>query len=815
MRKFTFKNLLKKTARLFRSKKFRRFILFAVLAFLIFVPAYIFSLAKNLPSIGQIETRKVNESTKIYDKTGKVLLYEIAGEERRTVVSSEKIPKYAKDATIAIEDEKFYEGPAFDWRAMIRAAAEDLIHGQLVQGASTITQQLAKNAFLSSDKTISRKIKEVFLAIKLNNRYTKDQILTLYLNEVPYGSNVYGIEAASETYFGKTADELTIAESAVLAAMLQAPSYYSPWGTHQKELFSRAQLILKKLKDAGKINNVEFVAASSEKMTFLPPAKGIRAPHFVMAVEDYLSQKYSEDAVRNGGLRVITTLDWDLQRAAEKAVLDGARRNEKLYNGKNAALVAEDPKTGQILAMVGSRDYFDTSIDGNFNVATQGLRQPGSALKPFVYLLAFKKGYTPDTVIFDVPTEFSNIAGCKSPPDYENDNPNCFHPKNFDERFVGPIKMKNALAESRNVPATKTLYLAGLKDAVGLANDFGISTLTNSNIYGLSLVLGGGAVKLIDLVGAYSALSQDGVRHDQSLVLEIKDKSGNVLELYKDNSEQVVEPEYPRLINDILSDPDLRTPLYQNSLGLTVFPDYDVALKTGTSNDYHDAWTMGYTPFLVTGVWAGNNDNSPMQRSGSSILAAVPIWHDFMAEALKKYIPETFTKPDPLVAEKPVLHGECVIENQIHSILYYVDKNNPAGPEPQNPGDDPQFDNWESSVVSWASVNVPGFNNNQNNNLPTNQAYSPGGNYPPKINIISPSSGSFVGQLIGSSPLSDIKIYWNGYLLGDYSAAPYTNYTLNTTVAPPEILNQNTLGIEVKDEKGLISRGDIIVYKSQ
>jgi membrane carboxypeptidase/penicillin-binding protein PbpC len=365
-------------------------------------------------------------------------------------------------------------------------------------------------------------------------------------------------------------------------------------------------------------------------------------------------------------------------------------------------LVAEDPQTGQILALVGSADYFNTSNDGNFDVATQGLRQPGSSLKPFVYLTGFQMGYTPDTVLFDVPTEFSTNSSCPAVPDFSNTNKACFHPQDFEGTFAGPLSIRDALAQSVNVPAVKMLYLAGEDNALQNITNFGITTLGNSSNYGLSLVLGGGAVHLVDLTEAYTVLATDGIKHTQTMLLQVQDSSGNTLELYQDQASQVADAQSVRLINDILSDSQAREPLFQSSLNETVFPGYDVALKTGTSNDYRDAWAMGYTPSLVVGVWAGNNNNSPMQKSGSSILAAVPMWSAFMTQALPLVPNTTFTQPDPVTPANPALGGSYRDANgQPHTILYFINKNNPTGPAPTNPAGDPQYYNWETGVQNY------------------------------------------------------------------------------------------------------------------
>lgn len=668
-------------------------------------------MAQELPNPEEFIDGQITQSTKIYDRTGEVLFYEIHGNEKRTVIPFEEIPDYTKKATLAIEDQGFYKHAAMDIRGTIRALIANIISGDMSQGGSTITQQLARNTFLTPEKTIKRKIKELILANWIEEKYTKDKILELYLNQIPYGTNAYGIESASQTYFNKPAKDLSLAESATLAAMIQAPSYYSPWGTHINELMSRKNYVLDQMYNLGFIDIQEKDSAKNAELVFTSQNIGkIKAPHFVMMIKDYLSQKYGEDMVEKGGLRVITTLDWNLQQLAEKAVETGAQRNTKLYQGKNAALVAQDPKTGQILALVGSKDYFDNSIDGKFNVAVQGLRQPGSSFKPFAYITAFEKGYSPNTIVFDLPTEFSSYTDiCPLVNiNYNNENSLCFHPQNFDNTFRGPINLRNSLAQSINIASVKVLYLAGLTNTIQTAQKFGLSTINDPARYGLSLVLGGGEIKLIDMVGAYSIFSQKGIKHNQSIILEVNNSGGEILEKYLDQATRIIDQQYPKIINNILSDNEARAGLFQGSLGLTVFPGRDVALKTGTTNDYKDAWTMGYTPSLVVGVWAGNSDNAPMQKHAGSILAAVPIWSEFMNAALLNYPMEFFDKPDEFVENnKPMMNGEYIVNNQIHNILYYIDKNNPLGPQPINPELDSQYWNWELPIGNWWN-NLPG-----------------------------------------------------------------------------------------------------------
>lgn len=765
-------------------------------------------LTSDLPDPAIFDSRKVAQSSKIYDRTGEILLYEIHGEEKRTVIPWEEIPELVKWATLAIEDAGFYEHAALDWKSVARAVLVNLREGRFAQGASTITQQLARNAFLSPEKTITRKLKELALAFRLERRYTKDEILNLYLNQIPYGANSYGIEAAAQSYFEKSARDLTLAEIAILASLPKAPSYFSPWGNHKNALLKRKDAVLDRMEELGFISSSEAATAKKEVLKFAPPITKIIAPHFVMAVQDYLNSQFGEEVVRSGGLIVKTTLDVKLQEIAERVVAEGAKRNEELYSGKNAALVAMDASTGQILAMVGSRDYFDTAIDGNFNVATQGLRQPGSTMKPFVYLAAFQKGFTPDTVLFDLETEFDTT-----------EEENSYKPQNFDGQFRGPVRMKEGLAQSINVPSVKTLYLAGIDNVLRIMKSFGITTLTERSRYGLSLVLGGGEVRPVDLASAYATLAQEGVYRPATMILDIRDSMGRIREVYRDTPERVMDELYPRIVNDILADIDLRQPLFQNSLPLTQFSDHEVALKTGTTNDYRDAWAAGYTPSFVTVVWAGNNDNTPMIKRGTSILAAVPIWSAFMREALMKRPAEIFPRPDPLFTEKPALRGEVVINGQVHDILYYVNKNNPRGPAPQFPDEDIQFKNWEDPVLEWLKSHPIEM-------LATGTA-------PVVINsaqtfafiVRAPQNGAFVTNAItveidvfSPAPIDRVELRFNNQLMsigsgqmfiktGDFSYS----YKTEIPIANPEL--QNALNVKIVSTNGKTLEKDIILYR--
>lgn len=779
-----------------------------------FAISLFFYITSGLPPVEELQNRQVVESTKIYDRTGTVLLYDIHGEEKRTVIKSEEIPKFVKDATVSVEDASFFTNPAFDWRGILRAIAVNIIKGRALQGGSTITQQLAKKSFLTDERTIWRKLKELVLASRLEKKYTKDEILTLYLNQIPYGSNTYGIEAAAETFFNKKAGDLTLSESALLAALPNAPSYYSPWGSHTKELMARKNYILDRMHELGYIDSIDLATAKSAKIEFAEQSKtGIKAPHFVEYVQDYLNNKYGEGVVRTSGLKVTTTLDWDLQQAAETAVKDGVKRNTDLYGGMNGALVASDPKTGQILAMVGSADYFDSKNEGNFNVATQGLRQPGSTFKPFAYLTAFEKGFTPDTILWDVPTEFSpDDSKCPTIPNFsatETDD-TCYHPQNNDGIFRGPVKMKEALSQSLNLPSVKTLYLAGVGDTISNAQKFGIATLSDRSRFGLSLVLGGGEVKLVELVNAYGVFATEGVKHDISAILKVEDKNGNVLEEYEDTGEQVVDPQYPRLINDILSDIDLRSLLFKNSLPLTQVPGYQIALKTGTTNDFVDAWTIGYSPDLVVGVWAGNNHREPLKSRAGSVLAAVPIWHAFAVDAFKKFAPDTFTKPDPIQSDNPVLRGELPAGDR-HEVLYYLNRQN-----------DSQYKNWEAGLQEWLKTNSPDTTKfavaDSTPASPAPAASAPGAD-DTAITVSSPKNGdtftdgfNINAQINSPAEIAKIEVYFNNGLLDSKIGDLGQSYSYTAAFSPALKNQQNLLTIKVADKNGKQTEKSLILF---
>ncbi len=684
----------------------------------------------KIPSLDTIQDRKVSQSTKIYDNTGKILLYDVYQKTKRTVLPFENISPKIKDATISIEDKDFYSHNGFKPTSFIRAVIANLTTGEYSQGGSTITQQVVKNSVLTGDKSFlggpARKLKEIVLSLKIEKMLSKEQILGMYLNENPYGGTLYGVEEASQAFFGKPALEVTLAEAAYLAAIPQAPTFYSPYGQNKARLDQRKNLVLDEMLEDGKITKEENEEAKIETVTFLPKSNSnIKAPHFVMFVKEYLEKKYGKDVLEQGGLRITTTLNYDLQQKAEAIALKYATINEKNFNGKNDAFVAIDPKTGGILTMVGSRNYFDKEMDGNFNVTTAH-RQPGSTFKPFVYAEAFIKGYTPDTVLFDLKTQFSTRCAKEN----LTSEGECYSPGNYDDKFRGPMTLREALAQSINIPAVKTLYLAGIADSIRLAENMGITSLGSANQYGLTLVLGGGEVSLLDMTSAYGVFAAEGVRNPYISILKVEDNNGRVLEEAEPKPVNVLDAEVARKISDILSDNVARTPLY-GANSVIYFGDRDVAVKTGTTNDYKDAWTIGYTPSVVVGTWAGNNDNKPMAKKVSGLIVA-PMWREFMNEVLKTVPPESFTEPqrEDSYDLKPVLRGKwqggisTVISNVtasstdpnlsyesnqetlaggVHSILYWLNKNDPRGTSPVYPESDPQFERWEYPIRLWAT----------------------------------------------------------------------------------------------------------------
>lgn len=647
-----------------------------------------------IPALNSFDSRKVAQSTKLYDRTGKTVLYDLNHDVKRNIVPLSDISPYLQQATISIEDSDFYHHHGVSFTGIARSILTDVLTLSYAQGGSTITQQVVKNTILSGHKSITRKVQEWILAFKFEQRYTKEQILEFYFNVTPYGGTMYGAEVAARTFYGKSAKDLDIAEAAYMAAIPQLPTYYSPYGNNRESLDARKNLVLKRMKELGYINDAQYQQAKDEVVVFSRQQNNtILAPHFVFYIEQYLEEKYGPD-VATQGLQVTTTIDADLQHQAETTVNQYALSNVKKFNASNAALVAIDPKTGQILAMVGSRDYFDKDIDGNYN-ATLAERQPGSSFKPFVYAAALQKGYTPLTSVFDLPTQFSTTC---SPSDNFNSVPPCYAPGNYDDKFRGPMTFTTALAQSINVPAVKTLYLAGIPSVLDLAKNMGITTLGKPSDYGLSLALGAAEVRLLDLVSAYGAFANDGMLNPVTGILRVTDKDGKTLEEFKPAPKMVLDADIAHEMSSMLSNNEARQPEYPPINPFT-FPGYDVAAKTGTTNESRDAWTIGYTPSIAIGVWAGNNDNTPMVKEIAGYIVA-PMWHEVMQYALGKYPNEVFPEAPPIPDSAPAaLRGIYTDGTSMHDILYWVNKNSPLSGG--SSVGDAQYAYWEYPIANW------------------------------------------------------------------------------------------------------------------
>ena len=616
---------------------------FLIVGSVLFVGLLFAWYAKDLPRPDKVR-RSEGLSTVILDRNGENL-YDIFEGENRIPVQWEDIPQYLKDATVAIEDKEFYRHQGLSTIGIFRGMAACLILRRC-QGGSTLTQQLVKNVLLSQERTLPRKMKEAVLAIQIERKYKKDEILQMYLNEAPYGGTAVGVEAASQYYFGKPANELGLVESVILAGLPQAPSRYSPFGTDPKAYVWRSQQVLRRMREDGYITVQQETEARKqlESVKFTEDEAGLRAPHFVAYVKEQLIEKFGSTLVEGGGLRVTTTLDWKLQEKAQEIVADEVKKAKTLKVSNGAAVVI-DPKTGEILAMVGSKDYSATDAAGlKFNVVTQGLRQPGSAIKPITYAAAFKKGYTASTLLLDVDTKYP--SGDPAKPEY--------NPKNYDGKFRGPIQLRYGLGNSINTIAVKISALVGVRDILRVAYDMGLSSLepNDENIrrIGLSLTLGGGEVKLLDLTSAFGVFATGGFRQEPVSILNVEDAKGKVLFEHKiPAARRVLSYDIAYLISHILSDNEARREVFGPKSYL-VIGGKTVAVKTGTTDDKRDNWTVGYTPSIVVGAWVGNNDNSPMHPSlASGVTGAAPIWNRIIRETLKDKPDEQFTRPDTII----------------------------------------------------------------------------------------------------------------------------------------------------------------------
>jgi 1A family penicillin-binding protein len=736
------------------------------LASILAASAYAY-IAVRLPSPEELSIRaNTFESTKIYDRNG-VPLYEIFDPSggRRTKVPLDRIPLSVRQATIATEDPTFYANPGFNPLSILRAFWVNLRERYIVSGASTITQQVVKNTFLSPEVTFSRKIKEAILATEITRRYSKDEILEIYLNQNYYGNMAYGIATASEVYFDKPVEELTLAEAALLAGIPQGPAIYDPY-TNLAGAKIRQGIVLDLMVKRGYISREEAGKAKTEELRLSPQQIEMEAPHFVVYVREQLEAEYGTEFIYRAGLQVYTTLDMRIQETAERTIREKVATLAEL-DATNAALVALNPQNGQILAMVGSADFYSTDIDGQVNVTLRP-RQPGSAIKPVNYVAAFERGWTAATFIMDIKTQFPDGAN----PPYE--------PDNHDKQEHGPVLVRGALARSLNIPAVKTLQFVTLPGMLEMAHRLGITSLNRPD-YGLSLTLGGGDVTLLELSSAYAAFANGGRRVRPTPILHIEDSSGRLIaQAPAETGEQVLDPRHAYVITSILSDREARLPTFgpNNVLELS----RPVAAKTGTTDDYRDAWTIGYTPDLVAGVWVGNSDNTPMNRVYGS-RGAGPIWHDFMEEVLRDAPVMDFAVPNgmqtveicpvsgKLRTEKcPPARSELFVAEtapqspcDVHTDVRICSVSGKRGSEfcPDNVVHTQYFEVYPPEYRSWAEA--------QGKLQPPVDACHIH-TQPPRVQILEPRDGSIVEGIVpvyGSARMGDLKHYEVQYGIGD------------------------------------------------
>lgn len=672
------------SSRIFLYSRLSRLAFFGLIGGIVLTIFLFIFYSRDLPTPSKLSSSNLSQSTRILDRNG-VVLYDIYGDQNRTYVELKDIPKTLQQATIAIEDKDFYKNEGFSVTGFLRGIIIDPILRQRVTGGSTITQQLVKNALLTSERSIPRKIKELILAIQVDKKYSKDQILELYLNVAPYGGTNVGVETASEQYFGKKAKDLNLLESAVLAGFPQSPSIYSPYGEYPTAYIGRTKDVLRRMREDGFITKSQEQRALAQlpKMKFLEKTQSIKAPHFSFYVKKLLVDKFGENLVEQGGLTIETTLDYKLQQTAEKIVkeeVDNAR-NLKVGNG---AVVVLDPKSGEILSMVGSKDFFATEsatigtkkapFEGQFNVMTQGHRQPGSSIKPAMYATALEKGYTASALIMDTKTVFPDQGG----KDYT--------PVNYDGKYHGPVQMRFALGSSLNIPAVKMQALVGIKSTLETAYRMGISTFSpsddNVKKFGLSITLGGGEVIPLELATAYSSFANGGYRVPETPILKVTDRSGKVLFKKEDVSKnRAISPEVAFIISHILTDNNAR--LITFGVNSFLNTGKTIAVKTGTTDDKRDNWAIGWTPSVLVAAWVGNNDNSPMGGIASGVTGATPIWRRVILEALKNKPNEEFAKPDNVIAISVDSYaGGLPVEGRPTRSEYFIKGTEPQGASP-------------------------------------------------------------------------------------------------------------------------------------
>ena len=701
--------------KLFTLSRILKWAFFAVLALIVIVPLTFLWFSRDLPTPGKLVTSKYNDATRIYDRNN-TLLYSVYQNENRTYIKLDQIPTYLQHATIAIEDKDFYKNDGFSVTGIVRAAIDSILSHRISGGGSTITQQLVKNVLLTNEQSLPRKIKELILAIQVDQKYSKNDILEMYLNNIPYGGTAIGVEAASQQYFGKDAKDLDLAQCAFLAGLPQSPTFYTPFNG-QKNYLSRSQAVLRQMVANGYITSSQSTNAYKEISGFTfsqEQESAIKAPHFVMYVRDQLTKQFGEQMVNTGGLQVTTSLDYNIQKNAEQIVKTEIGKLG-VYHVSNGAAMVTDPKTGEVLAMVGSKDYFDTSNQGNFNVAISETRQPGSSLKPIMYATAFENGYTPATMVMDAKTDFYGGAGQPA-----------YSPVNYDGKYRGPVQLRFALGNSLNIPAVKMLAKVGLKPVMQKGYDMGITswdpTPATMSKVGLSLVLGGQETSLMDEMTAYGAFANKGVKLDPVTILKVTDKTGKVLyENKPPEGKKVLSPEVAFLISHILLDDNARSEAFGPNSAL-VIPGKTVSVKTGTTDEKRDNWAIGYTPSYVVGVWVGNNDNSPMNQAiASGVTGASPIWHDIMASVLKGKPSEFPSKPDDVISlQIDALGGGLPHGGQPTRSEYFIKGTEPTAESPiyknkdgqdyivlqeDDPDSTDGVNRWQQGIDAWIEQN--------------------------------------------------------------------------------------------------------------
>ena len=657
----------------FWFKFFRAILILIAVGFVSLIFLFVW-FSKDLPTPSKV-VRRDGYSSKVYDRNNNPLS-DIYDQAKRDPVAFTDIPDYLKKATIAVEDKDFYKHKGFDPLTPFRIIKNVFYFGK-VTGGSTLTQQLTRNVLLTTERSLTRKIKELILSVQIDAKYSKDEILLMYLNEAPYGGASWGVEPASQQYFGKSVKDLNLTESAILAGMPQLPSVYSPFSKTPTAYVSRTNHVLDRMMEDGYISKELAVETKEEvkNYKFNTNNSVTKAPHFVFWIKDLLAEKYGEAVVEGGGLKITTTLDLELQTEAQKIVSEEIDKAEKLGISNGAALVL-DPTNGQVLAMVGSRDYFSDKTDGNFNVVTQALRQPGSAIKPVTYLAGIKKGMTAATMIMDTPVTFPGSPGQKD-----------YSPQNYTGKFIGPMSLRSALGNSINTTAVKVLAQVGVENMLTLANDMGLTTLapTKENLskFGLAVTLGGAEVRVIDLASAYTAFANGGTSMKAIGILKVEDRNGRVLEEYKaPEGKKVMTPQEAFLISDILSDNSAREITFGAVNGLQV-SGYQVAVKTGTTNEKKDNWTIGWTPNLLSVVWVGNNDNTPMGRIASGVSGASPIWKRIMVYSLPKRNKKDFPIPEKIVnLEVDKMSGYLSHDGFPSKREYFIDGTQSSVPDP-------------------------------------------------------------------------------------------------------------------------------------